>query len=139
MPPKKRGETRGNTKDKGDTHRETMVVAGMTGADTTITSLLLTRQHHQRQMAMEPRDTLSCMAGRWQGRDSGPVLRPADVGGSSSHAWTEKEELADLVDGKVRSDLIINNEGSSRLYDEGGMEDDDNGNDIVSKSRKSEK
>ena len=39
---------------------------------------------------------------------------------SSSHAWTEKEELADLVTDKVRSDLGIECEGSSRSYDEGG-------------------
>ena len=56
---------------------------------------------------------------------------------SSSHAWMEKEELADLVADKVRSDLGIEGEGSSRSYDEGGMENDDE--DHVSKSRKLEK
>ena len=56
---------------------------------------------------------------------------------SSSHAWTEKEELADLVADKVRSDLGIAGEGSSRSYDEGGMENDDADN--VSKSHKLEK
>ena len=56
---------------------------------------------------------------------------------SSAHAWTEKEELADLVADKVRSDLGIDGEGSSRSYDEGGMENDDE--DHVSKSRKLEK
>ena len=44
---------------------------------------------------------------------------------SSSHAWTEKEELADLVAYKVCSDLCIDSEGSSRSYDEDGMENDD--------------
>ena len=56
---------------------------------------------------------------------------------SSSHAWTEKEELADLVADKARSDLGIEGEGSCRLHDEGGMEND--GQDHVSKSRKLEK
>ena len=59
---------------------------------------------------------------------------------SSSHAcqWMEKdpEELADLdlVADKVRTDLGIDGEGSSRSYDDGGMENDDE--DHVSKSRK---
>ena len=57
---------------------------------------------------------------------------------SSSHAWTEKEELADLVAGKVRSDLGIDGEGSSRSYDVGGMKNDDEDHAIVSKSRKLE-
>ena len=52
---------------------------------------------------------------------------------SSSHAWTEKERPADLVADKVRSDLGIDGEGSSRSYDEGGTENDDE--DHVSKSR----
>ena len=56
---------------------------------------------------------------------------------SSSHAWPEKEELADLVADKVRSDLGIEGEGSSRSYDEGGMENE--GETHVSKSRKLEK
>ena len=58
---------------------------------------------------------------------------------SSSHAWTKKEEIADLVADKVRSDLGIAGEGSSRSYDEGGMENDGEDHDIVSKSRKLEK
>ena len=58
---------------------------------------------------------------------------------SSSHAWTEKEELADLVAGKARSDLCIDDDGSSRSYDEGDMENDDGDHDIVSKSRNLEK
>ena len=53
------------------------------------------------------------------------------------HHWTEKKELADLVTDKVRSDLGIEGEGSSRPYDEGGMKNDDE--DHVSKSRKLEK
>ena len=56
---------------------------------------------------------------------------------SSSHAWTKKEELADLVAEKAHSDLGIDGEVSSRSYDEGGMENDDEGH--VSKSRKLEK
>ena len=56
---------------------------------------------------------------------------------SSSHAWAEKEELADLVDDKVHTDLGIDGEGSSRSYDEGGMENDYE--DHLSKSRKLEK
>ena len=39
----------------------------------------------------------------------------------SSHACTEKREFADLVDGKIRIDLGIDDEGSSQSYDEGGM------------------
>ena len=60
--------------------------------------------------------------------------------GSSPHAWTEKEEFADLVADKVRSDLGINDEleGSSRSYDVRGWHgNDDDGH--VSKSRKLEK
>ena len=56
---------------------------------------------------------------------------------SSSYTSTEKEELADLVADKVRSDLGIEGEGSSRSYDEGGMENE--GEDHVAKSRKLEK
>ena len=48
-----------------------------------------------------------------------------------------KEELADLVADKVRSDRGIEGEGSSRSYAEGGMESDDEGH--VPKSRKLEK
>ena len=55
----------------------------------------------------------------------------------SPHAWTEKEDLADLVADKVRSDLGIGGEDSSRSYDEGGIENDDE--DHVSKSHKLEK
>ena len=58
---------------------------------------------------------------------------------SSSHAWSEKEELANLVVSKVRSDLGIEDEVSSRSYDEGGMKNDDGDHDIVTKSRKVEK
>ena len=50
---------------------------------------------------------------------------------SPSHALAEKEDLAGLVADKVRSDLGIEGEGSSRSYDEGGMEND--GEDHVSK------
>ena len=56
---------------------------------------------------------------------------------NSSYAWTEKEELTDLVVDKVRTDLGIDGEGSCRSYDEGGMDNDDK--DHVSKSRKLEK
>ena len=62
---------------------------------------------------------------------------------SSSHAWSVKEELANLVVSKVRSDLGIEDElevrveDSSRSYDEGGVEHEDG--DHVSKSRKVEK
>ena len=35
----------------------------------------------------------------------------------SSHAWSEKGELANLVVSKVRSDLGITDEDSSRSYD----------------------
>ena len=47
--------------------------------------------------------------------------------GSSSHAWSEKEEFANLVVSKVRSDLGIEDEDSSRSYDEGGVEHKDGG------------
>ena len=59
---------------------------------------------------------------------------------TSSRAWTEKEELAEIVACRVRTDLGIDDEGSSRSYDEldeGGMENE--GEDRVSKSRKIEK
>ena len=52
---------------------------------------------------------------------------------SSSHAWSEKEELANLVVTKVRTDLGIEDEDSSRSYDEGGADHDDG--DHASKSR----
>ena len=58
---------------------------------------------------------------------------------SSTHAWTEKEELADLVAGKVHTDLGIADEGSSRSYAEGGMENDGKDHAIVSKPHKLEK
>ena len=53
------------------------------------------------------------------------------------HHWSEKKELANLVVSKVRSDLGFEDEGSSRSYDEGCMEHEDE--DHVSKSRKLEK
>ena len=60
---------------------------------------------------------------------------------SSSHAWSENEERANLVVSKVRSDLGIEDESSSQSYDEGGVdyEDLEEDHDIVSKSRKLEK
>ena len=56
---------------------------------------------------------------------------------TSSLAWTEKEELAEIVSCRVRTDLGIEDEGSSRSYDAGGMGHEDDGH--VSKSRKREK
>ena len=56
---------------------------------------------------------------------------------NSSRAWTKKEELAEIVACCVRTDLGIDDEGLSRSYDEGGMENA--GEDHVSKSRKVEK
>ena len=53
---------------------------------------------------------------------------------SSSHAWSEKEELANLVVSKVHADLGIEDQDSSRSYDDGGVDHDDGGH--VSKSRK---
>ena len=50
---------------------------------------------------------------------------------SSSHAWSEKEELDNLVVSKVRSDLGIEDGDSSRSYYEGGVEH--KGGDHVSK------
>ena len=44
---------------------------------------------------------------------------------SSPHAWSEKEELANLVVSKVRSDLGIEDEDSLRSYDERGVEHED--------------
>ena len=58
---------------------------------------------------------------------------------TSSRAWMEKEKLAEIVACKVRTDLGVEDEGSSRLYDEGDMEHNDEDHDIVSKSRKVEK
>ena len=40
---------------------------------------------------------------------------------NSSRAWTEKEELADIVACRVRPDLGLDEEGSSRS-DDGGMD-----------------
>ena len=51
-------------------------------------------------------------------------------------AWTEKEELADIVACSVRTDLGLDEEGSSRSYDDGGMENA--GETHVSKSRRLE-
>ena len=56
---------------------------------------------------------------------------------NSSRAWTEREELAEIVACGVRTDLGIDADGSSQSYDEGGMENE--GEDHVSKSRKVEK
>ena len=55
------------------------------------------------------------------------------------HVWSEKEELANRVVSKFRTDLGIGGEDSSKSYDEGGVEHDDGDHDIVSKSRKVEK
>ena len=37
------------------------------------------------------------------------------------HAWSEKEELANLVVSKVRTNLGMDDEGSPQSYDEEGM------------------
>ena len=58
-------------------------------------------------------------------------------GDGASRAWTEKEELAEVVACRARTDLGIDGEGSSRSYDAGGMGNE--GEDHVSKSRKVEK
>ena len=46
---------------------------------------------------------------------------------SQCHVRSEKEELANLVVSKARSGLGIEDEDSSRSYDEGGVENDDGG------------
>ena len=56
---------------------------------------------------------------------------------TSSRAWTEKEELSEIVFCRARIDLGTEKEGSSQSCDEGGMYHDDD--DHVSKSRKLEK
>ena len=56
---------------------------------------------------------------------------------NSSRAWTEKEELAEIVACRVRTDLGLDEDGSSKSYDDDGMENADD--DHVSKSRKIEK
>ena len=56
---------------------------------------------------------------------------------SSSRAWTEKEDLADIVACRVCTDLGLDEEGSSRSYDDGGMENADEAH--VSKLRRLEK
>ena len=56
---------------------------------------------------------------------------------NSLRAWTEKEELADIVACRVRTDLGLDEEGSSRSYDDDGMESADEAH--VSKSRRLEK
>ena len=56
---------------------------------------------------------------------------------NSSRAWTEKEELADIVACRVCTNLGLDEEGSSRSYGDGGMENA--GEDHVSKSRRLEK
>jgi hypothetical protein len=58
---------------------------------------------------------------------------------NTSRAWTEKEELADIVAFRVRTDLGLDEEGSSRSYDDGDVENAGEDHDIVSKSRKVEK
>ena len=60
---------------------------------------------------------------------------------SSSHTRSEKEELANhvVIISKVRTDLGIEDEDSSRSHDEGGVDHGDGGHDIVSKSLKVEK
>ena len=50
---------------------------------------------------MELWDTLNCMAKGGKGETRDQFLDRLLWGDSSSHAWTEKEELADLVAGKV--------------------------------------
>ena len=54
-------------------------------------------------------------------------------------AWTGKEVFSEIVARRVRTDLDIEDEGSSRSYDEGGMEHEDEDHAIVPKSRKVEK
>ena len=56
---------------------------------------------------------------------------------NSSRAWTEKQELADIVVCRVRTDLGLDEEGSSRSYDDGDMETA--GEDHVPKSHNVEK
>ena len=46
---------------------------------------------------------------------------------SSPHAVPQKEEHGNLVGSKAQHDLGIDNGGSSRLYDEGGMEHENQG------------
>ena len=41
---------------------------------------------------------------------------------SLSHAWSEKEELVNLVVSKVRCELGIEDKDSSGSYDEGGVD-----------------
>ena len=53
---------------------------------------------------------------------------------NSSRAWTERSKLAEMVACRVRTGLGIDDDGSSRSYDEGGMENEGEGH--VSKSRK---
>ena len=52
-----------------------------------------------------------------------------------SRAWTENEELAEAC--RARADLGIGDEGSSRPYNEGGMDNEGQGH--VPKSREVEK
>ena len=56
---------------------------------------------------------------------------------NSSRAWSEKEELAEIVACRVRTDLGLDEDGSSKSYDDDGMENADE--DHVSKSRRIEK
>ena len=56
---------------------------------------------------------------------------------NSLRAWSENEQLAEIVACRVCSGLGIGDAGSSRPYDEGGMENEGEGH--VSKSRKVEK
>ena len=53
---------------------------------------------------------------------------------NSLRSWTEKEGLAEIVACRVRTNLGIDDEGSTRPYDDGGM--DNEGEDHVSKSRR---
>ena len=99
-------------KAKAHIHRGTMVAAGMAGADTTITI--------HTAASVNAKDNGTAGHAQMHGRKVTTLGESWDQfldrlmwEDSSSHAWTEKEELADLVADKVRSDLSIDGEGSS--------------------------
>ena len=89
---------------------------------------------------MEPWDTLSLPERKRQsskGESPDQFLDRLMWEDNSSRAWTEKEELADIVACRVRTDLGLDEGGSSRSYDDGGLENADETH--VSKSRRLEK
>ena len=100
-----------------------MVVAGLTGTDTPITTHTAVLSGKGKGHVQWTRSTAWPKGGKGETRDQ--FLDWLMWEDSSSYAWTEKGELADLVAGKVRTDLGIAGEGSSRSYDAGGMENND--------------